>query len=306
MEPHNAYTFINIVPILRQVHSIVMIILSPLSDHSYLQLQAMGNILKKGWGTTVNDLKDGAVDGDITMEDLKAVATQFAKSTDSNGDATVGAVFLKCLSSSYLSTVKCTCTKKPFLVFCRKVADALFEYGKFLGPTQMEALRLMVGKVASALSESAVNPTVKKVFKEVAGRATATGGNGAINGVVKGTAGAVAEEIAENSLSRVAQASSSAKSALKWGFVVEGACWAYTVYESKKKLNNKEITPKQHRKTVITRTGGATGSLGGGALGSFVGTLIFPGVGSFIGGFVGGVAGDYLGSWVGDQVDEAL
>ena len=85
----------------------------------------------------------------------------------------------------------------------------------------------------------------------------------------------IVEEIAENTLSRVAQASSSAKSALKWGFVVEGACWAYTVYDSNKKLKNMEITPQQHRKTVIKCTGGATGSLGGGALGSFIGNLYF-------------------------------
>lgn len=265
----------------------------------------MGNILEKGWETTVNDLNDKDVDGDITMKDVDAVATQFVQSIDSNGDATVGAVFVKYISSSYIATVKCTCTKKPFLDFCKNVIRALIEYGESLGSTQKEVIQLIIGKVASSLSESAVNPFIKKVFKEIAERATATGSHEALS-VVKGAAGAAAEEIAENTLSRFAQASSSAKSALKWGFFVEALILGYTVYDSKKKLDGNKITPQQCRKRIIKRTGGATGSLGGGALGSFVGTLVFPGVGSFVGGFVGGVAGDYLGSWVGDQVDEAL
>ena len=51
--------------------------------------QAMGNTLEKGWETTVNDLNDKEINGDITLEYVEAVATKFAGSIDSNGDASV-------------------------------------------------------------------------------------------------------------------------------------------------------------------------------------------------------------------------
>ena len=259
----------------------------------------MGNNLPKGCKTTLNDLKHKCVDGDITLECVIAVAKQFARNVNSDGEASVGTVFSKCISSSCLSTVKCTCTQKPFLDFCKNVANAVVEYGKSLGT---EALRLSVGKIASKLSENAANPTIKKFFAEVSERATATEGKQALN-IIKGTAGAAVDEVAETALSK---ASLSAKSALKWGVVVEGVCLAYTVYNLKRKLDKKEITGRQFRKALIKRTGGATGSVTGGTAGTFIGTLMLPGVGSVIGGFVGGVAGDYLGSWMGNEVDEAL
>ena len=268
----------------------------------------MGNILKKGWETTVDDLNDEDVDGNITLDNLYFVAKYFATSVDSNGDATVGAVLMKCLSSACLSTVKCSCTRKPFLDFCNKVIVAVMKYGNSLAATQNELLRKAVEKVANTIVEKAVNPVVKRFFTQTVENAVpactavhaAQSGNGALNQL----AGEVLVEEAVENISKLTLAKSSAKSALKWGFVVEGACLAYTIYDSHTKLKKKEITSDQYTRTVVKRSSGAAASLGGGAVGSFVGTLVLPGFGSFVGGFVGGVAGDYLGSWLGEKAYE--
>lgn len=263
----------------------------------------MGNILNKGWDTLVNELNSEKVHGGFTLKDFYRVARDFAKSIDSKGDATVKAVFMKCSTTALLSTLKCSCTKKPFLDFCHKVAFTVIEYGKHLGANQRQALQLIVEKTLRRLAKYAVNPPVKHFFKKVAKNAAPAEASKEAMNLAKGAAGALAEEAAEN-ISRLRQAASSAKSALIWGAAIEGVCWGYSCYTSYRKLQEKTITPEQHRRTVIKRTGGAAGSLGGGTLGSFVGTLVFPGVGTFVGGFVGGVAGDYFGKTLGEKVDD--
>ena len=252
----------------------------------------------------MDDLNDKDVDGNITLNVIHFVAKRFAMRVDSNGDATVGAVLGKCLSSACLST---SCTRKPFLDFCNKVIIVVMKYGNSLAATQNELLRKTVENVANKIAEKAVNPVVKRFFKQIventAPACAAQSSNGALNQLAKGTGEALFEEAVEN-ISKFTQAKSSAKSALKWGFIVEGACLAYTIYDSHTKLKKKEITPEQCKRTVVKRSSGAAASLGGGAVGSFVGTLVLPGFGSVVGGFVGGVAGDYLGSWLGEKAYE--
>ena len=185
----------------------------------------------------------------------------------------------------------CKCVRKPFQQFCTQLTDAILKLGKLLTSKLNAELLFIVQTVANKITDTASNPILKKFFKKLAESAAPQQTGRKAANIAKAVAGAATEEAAEH-LTKFTQASRSARSALKCGILVDGVFLAYSVGTSYSKYQKNEISWEQHRKTVIKRTGAATGSVGAGALGSFVGTLVFPGVGSVIGGFVGGVAGD--------------
>ena len=270
----------------------------------------MGNsidqCLPKGWNTTLSDIQpESGKDAfsNLSLRDVHDAATEFAESTDSNGDTSAMQVFTKCGFSAYLSTVKCAATSIPFSQFCSRVIKAVLEYGKNMVSSTSKVLSDAIQHIIKSLVDRASNPIVRKVLYDISEKALS---DSATKDTVCGLTKATAASVAEESLSTLTKAKQSAKSALKWGIAVDGVVLAYTCCKSYSKYKDGAVTWEQHRRTVIKRTGGATGSVGGGAIGSFVGTMIFPGVGSLVGGFVGGVAGDYLGSFVGGKVDESL
>ena len=275
-------------------------------------------IVSNGWLTPVKEVyksSDAECDTGITLKDLKEFAKHFSEKVSNSGDVSFDMVATKTFVISVISTgVK---QAREALLSCLKivVGTIVQKILKTSGDSRKILLQSMK-EIALKISKEAVDPLIRKFFKDIARNALVQDSGSkllqavqalSVSGTEKG-AQSVAREGVKTAAKESARtaAKQSAISAAKVGAVVDGMLLAYTVTRSAYRYRNGDITGNELRRTVMRRSSAAVGSVGLSAAGAFVGTLVAPGAGTFIGGWIGGMAGDYMGSWFGAKVDDKL
>ena len=240
--------------------------------------------------------------GEFTLAKLVTFAGQFARNVCSCGEADLKDVVVK----SLFSTLGCDYfTTREFLTCCQKVVEQLYKRINSL-PASLATctfLKAALKKTLEELSKASPSLWIEIFFKDIIEETASTSRAVIDLQATRAVTSTAAGEVFEN-VSKYTRASQSAKSALKFGALVDGTVVVATIGYAGYKYSQGKIDGREFKRVTIRRSSAAVGSVGMSAAGSFVGTLLFPGVGTVIGGIAGGIAGDYTGSWFGGVVDD--
>ena len=280
-----------------------------------ISFEVMGNstsgfnfscVIPDGWETIV-----GKITG-LPSEPLRCLnlrkfhnfCVSFAKNFIVNGTADLDSVITKSFASSYLGTITYNLTGKEFFDSCVYICSGLLRLAQ--SSESRKNLIIALKKILKPISDVAISPFVETFFGDfLIEAAKEEAKQSCVKPLVQAVTGAAGEEIA-GGVSKLSKAKAGAESVIKWGIVVDGAVFVYTVCNAACKYHNRDITYREFRSTTIKRGSATIGSIGMGGAGAFVGSLIFPGVGTFVGGFVGGIVGEYIGNSVGEKADDYI
>ena len=263
-------------------------------------------VIPDGWETIVGKITS------LPLEPLKCLnlrkfhdfCVSFAKKFTANGTADLGSVITKSFTSSFLGAITCNLTKKELFDSCVYICSGLLRLVH--SSESRKKLITALKNILERIAEVAICPFVETFFRDVLIEAAKQEAKqSCVKPLMKAATGAVGEEIA-GGVGKLSKAKAGAKSAIKWGIVVDGVVFVYTVGNAACKYHNGDISYREFRRTTIKRGSATIGSIGMGGAGAFVGSLIFPGVGTFVGGFVGGIVGEYIGNSVGEKADDYI
>ena len=260
--------------------------------------------LPKGVATTVGELLNSIpqyVFSELSLMTLYSFAGQFARKVCPSGEASLDGIVAKSLCAAFFTTRECF-TRREFLTCCQKVVEQLYKRINSLPASLATHLNVALKTALERLSKASSSPLIATFFKDVLIEETVTTSSKTLQ-AARAVTSTAAEEVLEN-VSKFTRASQSAKSALKFGAIIDGTVAFATIGYNGYRYSQGEINGREFKRVAIRRSSAAVGSVGMSAAGSFIGTLIFPGVGTFIGGMVGGIAGDYTGSWYGGMLDD--
>ena len=189
------------------------------------------------------------------------------------------------------------------LEICSYVCAGILHFAQLVGHQQV--VQRALKDIADKIAETASTNFVKYFFQNVVENAARNQQRLLRPGLVKTIGGTLAEEFAKNA-GNISRAKAGAKVAFKTGLITDGAILAFTLGYATWQYKKGNIDGAHLRRTAVTSTSAAAGSVGMSSAGVFIGTMIFPGVGTFVGGVVGGIAGHYMGHKVGEAVDNKI
>ena len=241
---------------------------------------------------------------ELSIKGFHKLCSKFAQNVVMHGRASFDEIIEKSFLNAFFTGIKMGCfTKGCFLETCSYVCAGILRFAKFAGHEKVvkRALQGIADKIATKASTN----FVKYFFQNVVENAASNQHRLLRPNLLKTIGGTVAEEFVENA-GKFSQAKAGAKIAFKTGLITDGAILAFTLGYASWQYSKGNIDGAQLKRTAITSTSAAAGSVGMSSAGVFIGTLIFPGVGSFVGGFIGGIAGHYVGHTVGKIFDDTI
>ena len=264
-------------------------------DKLFYQLQKYAEQLKK--------LNLGPV-VELGVKEFHKLCLKFARNVTMHGRASFDEIIEKSFLNAFFTSTNMGCfTKGCFLETCSYVCVGILRFATLAGHKKVvkRALKGIADKIATKASTN----FVKYFFQNVVENAASNQHRLLRPSLLKTIGGTVAEEFVENA-GKIYRAKAGATVAFKTGLITDGAILGFTLGYATWQYSKGNIDRAQLKRTTITSTSAAAGSVGMSSAGVFIGTLILPGVGSFVGGCVGGIAGHYMGHKIGEVVDDTI